>query len=139
VLSTRRADNLTAICKPIFYKMWEPRRLTTLWNSAASYKETLTFSFTLPQISMTCLLNLILRFSLMRNGTLSSFSRPSRGQLAADTNLIIFKFRNDVENDCCTISLGNLQYEITDSDMYVLSHHISSENTSTCYEPTNCS
>jgi hypothetical protein len=26
----RRADNLTAICEPIVYKMWEPRRLTTL-------------------------------------------------------------------------------------------------------------
>jgi hypothetical protein len=27
----READNLTAICEPILYKMWEPRRLTTLW------------------------------------------------------------------------------------------------------------
>jgi hypothetical protein len=26
----RGADNLTAICEPIVYKMWEPRRLTTL-------------------------------------------------------------------------------------------------------------
>jgi hypothetical protein len=25
-----KADNITAICKPIIYKMWEPRRLTTL-------------------------------------------------------------------------------------------------------------
>jgi hypothetical protein len=27
----RKADILTAICEPIVYKMWEPRRLTTLW------------------------------------------------------------------------------------------------------------
>jgi hypothetical protein len=25
----RKADNLTAICGTIIYKMWEPRRLTT--------------------------------------------------------------------------------------------------------------
>jgi hypothetical protein len=27
----RKADNLTAVCEPIFYKMWEPWHLTTLW------------------------------------------------------------------------------------------------------------
>jgi hypothetical protein len=27
----RKADNLTAVCEPIVQKMWEPRRLTTLW------------------------------------------------------------------------------------------------------------
>jgi hypothetical protein len=31
----RDADNLTTICEPIVYKMWEPRRLTTLWASTA--------------------------------------------------------------------------------------------------------
>jgi hypothetical protein len=25
----RKADNLTTICEPIVYKMWEPRRVTT--------------------------------------------------------------------------------------------------------------
>jgi hypothetical protein len=33
----RKADNLTAICEPIVYKTWEPRRLTTLWNFKACY------------------------------------------------------------------------------------------------------
>jgi hypothetical protein len=28
--SAREADNLTAICEAIVYKMWDPRRLTTL-------------------------------------------------------------------------------------------------------------
>jgi hypothetical protein len=28
--AARKADNLTAICKPIAWKMWVPRRLTTL-------------------------------------------------------------------------------------------------------------
>jgi hypothetical protein len=27
----RGADNITAICEPIVYKMCEPRRLTSLW------------------------------------------------------------------------------------------------------------
>jgi hypothetical protein len=39
----RKADNLTAICKPIVYKMWKPRRLTTLWASKACYKDSFTF------------------------------------------------------------------------------------------------
>jgi hypothetical protein len=34
----RRADTLTAICEQIVYKMWEPRRLTTLWTSTACYR-----------------------------------------------------------------------------------------------------
>jgi hypothetical protein len=29
----RKADNLTAICVPIVYKMWVPRGLITLWAS----------------------------------------------------------------------------------------------------------
>jgi hypothetical protein len=32
-----KADNLTAICESIIWKTWEPRRLTTLWASAACY------------------------------------------------------------------------------------------------------
>jgi hypothetical protein len=42
----RKADNLTAICEPIVYKMWEPQYLTTLWVSTARYRDT----FTLPYI-----------------------------------------------------------------------------------------
>jgi hypothetical protein len=37
------ADNLTAICEPIVYKMWEPRRLTTLWAFMACYRDSFTF------------------------------------------------------------------------------------------------
>jgi hypothetical protein len=37
----RKAD-LTAICEPIVYKMWEPRRLTTLWASTACYRDSVT-------------------------------------------------------------------------------------------------
>jgi hypothetical protein len=40
--SARKAD-LTAICEPIVYKMWEPRRLTTLWVSTACYRDKFTF------------------------------------------------------------------------------------------------
>jgi hypothetical protein len=31
----RKADNLTAICEPTVYKMWEPQHLTALWVSTA--------------------------------------------------------------------------------------------------------
>jgi hypothetical protein len=37
------ANNLTAICEPIVWKMWEPRRLTTLWVSMAFYKDSFKF------------------------------------------------------------------------------------------------
>jgi hypothetical protein len=37
-----KADNLTAICEPIVYKMWEPRRLTNLWASTACYGDSVT-------------------------------------------------------------------------------------------------
>jgi hypothetical protein len=40
-----KADNLTAICELIIWKMWEPRCLTTLWASAACYRD--SFAFTL--------------------------------------------------------------------------------------------
>jgi hypothetical protein len=46
----RKADNLTAICEPIVYKMWEPQRLTALWAFTAcyrdSYNRTLNLKFT---------------------------------------------------------------------------------------------
>jgi hypothetical protein len=41
----RKAD-FTAICEPTVYKMWAPRRLTTLWASKACYRDTFTFTFT---------------------------------------------------------------------------------------------
>jgi hypothetical protein len=41
----RKADNLTAICEPIVYKMWEPQHLTTLWASTACYRDTFTFLY----------------------------------------------------------------------------------------------
>jgi hypothetical protein len=38
----READNLTATCESIVYKMWEPRRLTTVWASTACYRDSFT-------------------------------------------------------------------------------------------------
>jgi hypothetical protein len=40
--SALKADNLTADC---LEKMWEPRRLTILWASAACYRESFTFFY----------------------------------------------------------------------------------------------
>jgi hypothetical protein len=40
----RKADNLTAVCEPIVYKIWEPRRLTILRASTARYRDSFTFS-----------------------------------------------------------------------------------------------
>jgi hypothetical protein len=38
----RKADNLTAICDPIVYKIWERRHLITLWASMACYRDSFT-------------------------------------------------------------------------------------------------
>jgi hypothetical protein len=42
----RKADNLTAVCEPIVWKMWEPRCLTTLWTSTACYRDSFAFLYT---------------------------------------------------------------------------------------------
>jgi hypothetical protein len=39
-----KADTFTANCKSIVYKMWEPRRLTTLWASRACYRVKFTYN-----------------------------------------------------------------------------------------------
>jgi hypothetical protein len=39
-----RETDLTAICEPIVYKMWEPPHLTTLWAFMACYKDSFTFN-----------------------------------------------------------------------------------------------
>jgi hypothetical protein len=41
----RMTDNLTAVCEPIVWKMWEPRRVTTLWAFTACYRDSFTFFF----------------------------------------------------------------------------------------------
>jgi hypothetical protein len=48
----RRADNLTAICEPIVYKMWEPQHLITLWVCTARYRDTFTFTFTFTKLDL---------------------------------------------------------------------------------------
>jgi hypothetical protein len=39
----RKADNFTTICEPIVLKIWEPRRLTTLWPFTACHSDSFTF------------------------------------------------------------------------------------------------
>jgi hypothetical protein len=41
----RKADDLTAICELIVYKMGKPRRLTTIWASTACYRNSYNFCF----------------------------------------------------------------------------------------------
>jgi hypothetical protein len=41
----RKTDELTAICEPIICKVWKPRRLTTLWDSTACYRDGFTFTY----------------------------------------------------------------------------------------------
>jgi hypothetical protein len=41
----RKADNLTAICEPIVYKMWEPPPLIPLWAFTACYRDSFTLFF----------------------------------------------------------------------------------------------
>jgi hypothetical protein len=39
----RKAD-ITATCEPIVWKLWKPRRITTLWASTVCYKDIFTFT-----------------------------------------------------------------------------------------------
>jgi hypothetical protein len=55
----RKADNFTAICEPTVYKMWQPRRLTTLWASTACYWDSFTITYKLSKLYV---------FSLGENG-----------------------------------------------------------------------
>jgi hypothetical protein len=67
-----KAD-LTTICESIVQKMWEPRRLTTLWASKARYRDSF-LAFLLRTVryseNMNPLLSFIKWFAQMRYGTL---------------------------------------------------------------------
>jgi hypothetical protein len=39
----RKADKFTAICEPIVWKMWEPRRHTRLWTTMGCHMDSFTF------------------------------------------------------------------------------------------------
>jgi hypothetical protein len=54
-----KADNLTTICEPTVYKMWEPQHLTALWVSTAHYRDTFTLP-TLPPLTSVCCFPLLL-------------------------------------------------------------------------------
>jgi hypothetical protein len=43
--------DLSDICEPIIQKMWEPRRLTTLWASTVCYRDSFIF---LPFTTFKC-------------------------------------------------------------------------------------
>jgi hypothetical protein len=42
-----KAHNFTATYEPTIYKMWERRRLTTLWASMVCYRDSFTFLYTI--------------------------------------------------------------------------------------------
>jgi hypothetical protein len=50
-----KADNFTAICEPTVWKMWGPRRLTTLWTFTACYRD--SFFYFYPYMPHACLLH----------------------------------------------------------------------------------
>jgi hypothetical protein len=50
-----KTNNLTALCVPIVYKMWEPRRLTILWASTACYRD----SFYRPMIIIIIIIRML--------------------------------------------------------------------------------
>jgi hypothetical protein len=45
VRPARKADNLTAICEQTVWKIWEPRRLTTLWAYTACYRDNFAYFY----------------------------------------------------------------------------------------------
>jgi hypothetical protein len=41
--SAHKSDNITAICVPITYEIWDPRRFTTPWVSTVCFRDSFTF------------------------------------------------------------------------------------------------
>jgi hypothetical protein len=66
-LPARGADNLTAIFESIVYKIWEPRRLTTLWAFMACYRDSFTFYITLYNGSVNYSGDVVLKARMMVN------------------------------------------------------------------------
>jgi hypothetical protein len=53
----RKADILTTIREHFVYKMWEPRRLTTVWTSTACYRDSFAFLYNQYPILSPCARN----------------------------------------------------------------------------------
>jgi hypothetical protein len=61
----RKADNLTAICESIVWKMWDPRRHTTLWAFTACYGDSFILLLYLHLIEKSNQRFAVLKFSSM--------------------------------------------------------------------------
>jgi hypothetical protein len=72
----RGADNPTSICELIVQKMWEPRRLTTLWASTACYSYNLTFFYHINVWGSWSIAPRILNFDLSWRWVVSFTPRP---------------------------------------------------------------
>jgi hypothetical protein len=57
----REINNVTAICEPIFYKIWEPRRLTTLWDFTTCYGIALPYICQLTQLISKSVSNFVIQ------------------------------------------------------------------------------
>jgi hypothetical protein len=71
----RKADNLTDICEPIIQKIWEPRRLTTLWASTACYRDSVTFILDVPERRIVCVYEVSLFYSVTQIGSMDTYIR----------------------------------------------------------------
>jgi hypothetical protein len=89
-----KAHNFTAICEPIVWKMWEPRRLTTLWTSTTCYRDSFTFhTCILLHCSVLTLTSLLLTvYTELATGTSEQLlSHHTRMLLSADWSLLLIR------------------------------------------------
>jgi hypothetical protein len=84
-----KSDNLTAVCDATVCKMWEPRRLTTLWASTVCYKDSSYFTATF-----------VVHPHLVIMGIIHSLSWPME---IMQSQLAIMKKGNNLR--CCKFSL----------------------------------
>jgi hypothetical protein len=62
-----KADNLTAICELIAYKMWEPQLLTNLWASTAYYRDSFMILYKVFKQGTSCkLYNIVLLWTTLK-------------------------------------------------------------------------
>jgi hypothetical protein len=76
---------LTAICEPVVYKMWEPRRLTTLWAWTACYRDSFTY------FTFVCLTDCLSCFSV-RESEVTGRAIQTEAQFSVRIYIMVLRY-----------------------------------------------
>jgi hypothetical protein len=96
----RKADNLTAICKPIIQKMWDPRRLTILRASTTCYRGSCIFFFSGWKAGVHIRAVALGRFFSMSMGQTKPLPHENQGFLPRTQSSRNHSLTPSAENEC---------------------------------------